>query len=153
MGRILIVFDTRNTATREIIQWIKEGAKNKGAQVDVKSPGEVAALDYDLIAVGTPIYDDVPMKSIRDFLKRGDLYNKRIALFVVCTGGVFGMRNPMVRKYLELLRHACAGIVVKLTSFDRAIGPWRKINRAVCIDFGNELASLPYNQPAAMETA
>lgn len=153
MGRILIVFDTRSASTREVIQWIKEGAMNKGAHVDVKSPGDVASLDYDLIAVGTPIYDDVPMKSIRDFLERGDLLNKRIALFIVCPGGVFGMRNLMVRKYLEALRHACTGIVVKLTSFDAALGPWRKINRIVCIDFGDDLASLPYNQPGAVETA
>jgi menaquinone-dependent protoporphyrinogen oxidase len=75
-----------------------------------------------------------------------------LALFVVCFAGIFGMRNFMVRKYLDELRGACAGIVVKQTSFDSAMGPWRKVNRAVCIDFGKELASLPYNHKAAIGT-
>ncbi len=128
----------------------KEGAASKGAHVDVKTPGTVTSLDYDLIVVGTPIYNDKPMKSIRDFLKKADLHNKNVALFVVCFGGVFGMANLMVRKYLEELRRACTGNVVAQTSFDSAFGPWRKVNHVICIDYGKELAMLPYNQPAAM---
>lgn len=153
MGRILIVFDTKGGSTREIIQWIREGAASKGAHVDVQGPNAVTSLDYDLIVVGTPIYDDKPMRSVRRFLRTESLHNKKLALFVVCFAGIFGMRNFMVRKYLEELRESCAGVVVKQTSFDRAMGPWRKVNRAICIDFGKELALLPYNQPAAVETA
>jgi menaquinone-dependent protoporphyrinogen oxidase len=153
MGRILIVFDTKGGSTKEIIQWIREGAASKGAHVDVQSPNAVTSLDYDLIVVGTPIYDDRPMMSVRRFLEAGSLHNKKLALFVVCFAGIFGMRNFMVRKYLDELHEACAGIVVKQTSFDSAIGPWRKVNRAVCIDFGKELALLPYNHSAAVETA
>jgi menaquinone-dependent protoporphyrinogen oxidase len=153
MGRILIVFDTKGGSTGEIVQWIREGALSKGAHVDVKSPNAVTSLDYDLIVVGTPIYNDRPMRSIKHFLGKEGLRNKKVAIFVVCFAGIFGMRNFMVRKYLDELREACDGIVVKETSFDSAMGPWRKINRAVCIDFGKELASLPYSQPAAVETA
>lgn len=153
MGRILIVFDTKGGSTGEIVQWIREGALSKGAHVDVKSPNAVTSLDYDLVVVGTPIYNDRPMRSVKYFLEKGALRNKKVAIFVVCFAGIFGMRNFMVRKYLDELREACDGIVVKETSFDSAMGPWRKINRAVCIDFGKELASLPYNQPAAVETA
>lgn len=153
MGRILIVFDTKGGSTKEIIGWIREGAMSRGAIVDMKTPNSVTSLDYDLIVVGTPIYNDMPMKSIRDFVRRDDLRNKKVALFVVCFAGVFGMRNFMVRKYLEELRRACTGTVVKLTSFDSAFGPWRKMNRAICIDFGKELATLPPGQPAVMGTA
>ncbi len=152
MGRILIVFDTKGGSTREIIQWIREGAASKGVHVDVKSPGAVTSLDYDLIVVGTPIYDNRPMASVRRFLETSGLHDKKLALFVVCFAGVFGMRNFMVRKYLEELRGKCAGVVVKQTSFDSALGPWRKVNRAVCIDFGKELASLPPDHRAAVET-
>lgn len=152
-GRILIVFDTKGGTTGEIIQWIREGAASKGARVDVKSPNTAVSLDYDLIVVGSPIYNDHPMRSIQHFLEEDGLHNKKVAIFVVCFAGIFGMRNFMVRKYLDDLQQACDGIVVKTTSFDSALGPWRKINRAVCIDFGKELASLPYNQPAAMKTA
>ncbi len=149
MGRILIVFDAKGSSTKEIIQWIREGATSGGAQVDVQSPNAVTSLDYDLIVVGTPIYDDRPMTSVQRFLEAGRLHNKKLALFVVCFAGVFGMRNFMVRKYLEELRETCSGVVVKQTSFDSALGRWRKVNRAVCIDFGRELASLPYNHKAA----
>ena len=152
MGRILIVFDTKGGSTKEIIQWIREGAASKGVHVDVQNPNAVTSLDYDLIVVGTPIYDNRPMTSVRRFLEMSRLHDKKLALFVVCFAGIFGMRNFMVRKYLEELRGECTGIVIKQTSFDSALGPWRKINRAVCIDFGKELASLPPNYKAAAGT-
>jgi len=152
-GRILIVYDTKGGTTGEIIQWIKEGASMQGAKVDVKGPSAVTSLNYDLIVVGTPIYNDRPMRSIKHFLEREGLRGRKVALFVVCFAGIFGMRNFMVRKYLDQLRDACDGIVVKMTSFDSAMGPWRKINRAICIDFGKELASQPYSPPTAVETA
>ena len=153
MGRILIVFDTKGGTTKEVIQWIKEGAASIGSNVDIKSPGTVTSLDYDLIVVGTPIYNNRPMRSILRFLEGRGLNDKKLALFVVCAAGVFGMRNFMVRKYLEELKHDSHGTIVKQTSFDSAMSPWRKVNRAICIDFGKELASMPFNQPAAMETA
>ncbi len=153
MGRILIVFDTKGGSTKEIIQWIREGAASKGALVDVRNPNAVTSLDYDIIAVGTPIYDDEPMMSVRRFLEAGRLQDKKLALFVVCFAGIFGMRNFMVRKYLGELREKCAGVVIKETSFDIAIGPWRKVNRSICIDFGKELASLPFSHEAAVGTA
>jgi menaquinone-dependent protoporphyrinogen oxidase len=152
MERILIVFDTKGGSTKEIIQWIREGAASQGAHVDVRSPNAVTSLDYDLIVVGTPIYDDRPMASVQRFLEAGRLHDKKLALFVVCFAGVFGMRNFMVRKYLDELQEKCAGVVVKQTSFDSAMGPWRKVNKAVCIDFGKELASLPQGHAAAVGT-
>jgi menaquinone-dependent protoporphyrinogen oxidase len=119
--------------------------------VDTKVASTIKSLDYDLIVVGTPIYEERPMKSVRDFLRREDLRNKRVALFVVCFAGVFGMRNFMVRRYLEELRRLCAGTVIKQTSFDSAVGPWRKLNRSVCVDFGRDLASIARQRPAAVE--
>ncbi len=142
MGRILIVFDSKGGSSAEIVQWIREGAVSMEAQVDVCRPEEARTLDYDLIAVGTPIYNDKPMESIIQFLGRRSLSNKSVAIFIVCFAGIFGMRNFMVRKYLDELKAICRGKVIKMTSFDSAKGPWRKINRAVCIDFGKELASL-----------
>ncbi len=153
MGSILIVYDTKGGTTGEIIQWIREGAVSKGARVDVRTPAAITSLDYDLIVVGSPIYHDRPMRSILQFLKKEGLRNKKLALFVVCPEGIFGMRSFMVRKYLEELRQNTGGVVVKQTSFDSALGPWRKINRTVSVDFGKELATLPFNPPAVMETA
>jgi flavodoxin len=151
MGRILIVFDTKGGSTREIIQWIREGAASKGAHVDVRTPDTVTSLDYDLVIVGPPIYNDRPMSSVREFLKRGDMRDKKVALFVVCFSGIFGMRSFLVRKYIDELERAGPGNVVKETSFSTALGPWRKMNRAVCIDFGKELANISPDQPAPVE--
>ena len=142
MGRILLVYDTKGGTTGEIIGWIQDGAKSQGADVDVKLASEVVTLDYDLIVVGTPIYNERPIKSVRDFLRREDLKGRNVAIFVVCFAGVFGMRNFMVRRYLEELKRLCSGNVVKQTSFDSAFGPWRKLNRSVCVDFGRDLAAI-----------
>ena len=151
MGRILLVYDTKGGTTGEIIGWIKDGAESQGASVDIRMAHTARSLEYDLIVVGTPIYNERPMKSVRDFLRRDDLRNKRVALFVVCFAGVFGMRNFMVRRYLEELKRLCTGNVVKQTSFDSALGPWRKLNRSVCVDFGKELASMIKPLPSAVE--
>jgi menaquinone-dependent protoporphyrinogen oxidase len=153
MGRILLVYDTKGGTTGEIIGWIKDGAESQGASVDIRMAHTARSLDYDLIVVGTPIYNERPMKSVRDFLRRDDLRDKRIGLFVVCFAGVFGMRNFMVRRYLEELKRLSTGNVVKLTSFDSALGPWRKLNRSVCVDFGKELALIAKQVPAAMKAA
>ena len=147
MGRILLVYDTIGGTTGEIIGWIKEGAESQGATMEIKVANTVRSLDYDLIVVGTPIYNERPMKSVRDFLRREDMRDRRIALFVVCFAGVFGMRNFMVRRYLEELKRLCAGTVVKQTSFDSAFGPWRKLNRSVCVDFGRELVTIMRQRP------
>jgi menaquinone-dependent protoporphyrinogen oxidase len=153
MVRILLVYDTKGGTTGEIIGWIKDGAESQGASVDIRMAHTARSLDYDLIVVGSPIYNERPMKSVRDFLRRDDLRAKRIALFVVCFAGVFGMRNFMVRRYLEELKRLSTGNVVKQTSFDSALGPWRKLNRSVCVDFGKELASIAKQPHAAVKAA
>ncbi|MCD1293407.1 hypothetical protein CUJ83_00140 [Methanocella sp. CWC-04] len=138
--RILIVYDTRGGTTNEVVGWIMDGAMSAGAYVEARTPKNVDTLDYDLIVIGSPIYNEEPMGSISDFMAQENLRGKKIALFVVCFAGVFGMRNFMVRKYLDELKGSCAGNIIYETSFDAAMGPWRKLNRAICFDFGKELA-------------
>lgn len=153
MKRILIVYDTKGGTTWEIIGWIREGAVAQGAVVDVKNAREVDKLDYDLIVTGSPIYGEQPMDSIVAFLSRDDLKDKQIALFVVCFAGVFGLRNFMVRRYLDEMRSVCKGRVVSESSFDAAIGPWRKLNREISIDYGREIAGAPVRRPKVVGTA
>ena len=131
MKRILIVYDTKGGTTREIIGWIRDGAVSRGASVDVleATHADAVPLNYDLIVAGSPIYGDHPMASVLRFLGRDDLRGHSLALFVVCYAGVFGMRNFMVRRYLDELQASCKGNVIYETSFDAAQGPWRKLNR------------------------
>ena len=154
MKRILIVYDTRGGTTREIIGWIRDGAISQGASVEERRAGEGGSLDYDLIVAGAPIYDEKPMESVQCFIRSPGLRDHKLALFVVCHAGVFGMRNMMVRRYLDGLRERCQGHVIYETSFDAAGGPWRKLNREVCIDFGRELAGpIHYRWPVVGGTA
>jgi hypothetical protein len=155
MKRILIVYDTRGGTTREIIGWIRDGAVSRGAVVDVlEAPrARTVSLNYDLIVAGSPIYSDHPMASMLHFLVRDDLHGHNLALFVVCYAGVFGLRNFMVRRYLDELQHLCRGNTIYETSFDAAQGPWRKLNREICIDFGRMLAGHIHRHPEAIETA
>jgi hypothetical protein len=90
---------------------------------------KASTLNYDLIVAGSPIYGERPLESVLRFLRRDDMRGHNIALFVVCYAGVFGMRNFMVRRYLDELQAACRGHVIYETSFDAAVGPWRKLNR------------------------
>jgi hypothetical protein len=93
------------------------------------------------------------MESVLRFLGRDDMRGHNLALFVVCYAGVFGMRNFMVRRYLDELQQFCKGNVIYETSFDAASGPWRKLNREICIDFGRMLAGHIHRHPEAIETA
>ena len=93
------------------------------------------------------------MASVLGFLGSDDLRDHNLALFVVCYAGVFGMRNFMVRRYLDEMQSLCKGRVVYETSFDAAHGPWRKLNREVSIDFGRMLAGHIHRLPEAIETA
>jgi menaquinone-dependent protoporphyrinogen oxidase len=155
MKRILIIYDSKGGTTREIIGWIRDGAVSRGASVDVLEAGRAGSvpLNYDLIVAGSPIYGDHPMASVLRFLGRDDLRGHSLALFVVCYAGVFGLRNFMVRRYLDELETSCKGNVIYDTSFDAAKGPWRKLNREVCIDFGRMLAGHIHRHPAVVETA
>jgi menaquinone-dependent protoporphyrinogen oxidase len=149
MKRILIVYDTKGGTTREIIGWIRDGAVSRGAFVEARKADSAGSLDYDIIVAGSPIYGEKAMESVMRFLRRDDLKGRSIALFVVCYAGVFGMRNFMVRRYLDDLRMCCKGNVVYETSFDAAHGPWRKLNREICVDFGKSLAGqIHYLRPA-----
>lgn len=152
MNRILIVYDSKGGSTGEIIDWIRDGAAMTGASVDTRTVSDVDSVDYDIIAAGTPIYGGQPMDSIISFLSREDLKDKSIVLFVVCFAGVFGMRNFMVRRYLDELESLCAGHVIMETSFDAARGPWRKLNREICFDFGKDLAGQPATRQAVVNT-
>lgn len=154
MKRILIVYDTKGGTTKEIIGWIRDGAVSRGAYVDVlNAKNPVSTLNYDLIVAGSPIYGERPLESVLRFLRRDDLRSHNIALFVVCYAGVFGMRNFMVRRYLDELQACCKGHVIYETSFDAASGPWRKLNREICIDFGRMLAGHIHRHPEAVESA
>jgi len=155
MKRILIVYDTKGGPPARSSAGSRRGPFHEAQPWDAFEATRAATvpLNYDLIVAGTPIYYDHPMDSVLRFLGRDDLRGHSLALFVVCYAGVFGMRNFMVRRYLDELQHLCKGHTIYETSFDAAQGPWRKLNKEVCIDFGRMLAGQIHRPPEVVETA
>jgi len=59
MAKILIIYYSRTGNTKKMAEFVAEGAKAKGAEVNVKEAANVESrelLDYDGIIVGSPTY-------------------------------------------------------------------------------------------------
>jgi menaquinone-dependent protoporphyrinogen oxidase len=79
----LLVYDTKYGSTEIIARWISEEMKD----IEVKKAQEIKSIkDYQFIIIGSPNYDDEPLKSISQFIEKfkEDLKEKKIAIFVVC---------------------------------------------------------------------
>ncbi|HUL61436.1 MAG TPA: flavodoxin domain-containing protein [Methanocella sp.] len=79
--RALVVYDTRYGATEQIANWIAEGIND----ADIRHVDDVDGLNYDLIVVGCPIYNEMPGPRIIRFLDKNKdfLKNRKLALFTV----------------------------------------------------------------------
>jgi menaquinone-dependent protoporphyrinogen oxidase len=79
--RALVVYDTKYGATEQIANWIAEGIND----ADIRHVDDIEGLDYDLVVVGSPIYNDMPSPRIVDFLEKYQdvLQNRKVALFTV----------------------------------------------------------------------
>jgi menaquinone-dependent protoporphyrinogen IX oxidase len=79
--RALIVYDTRYGATEQIANWIAEGIND----ADLRHVDDVQGLNYDLIIVGCPVYNEMPSARIIHFLDKNKdfLKNRKLALYTV----------------------------------------------------------------------
>ena len=79
--RAIVIYDTKYGSTEQVANWIAEGLND----ADLKYVGEVTSVYYDLVVIGSPIYDDALSQKILQFLDRNkeNLANKKIALFTV----------------------------------------------------------------------
>ena len=87
MARVLIIYDTRYGSTKTIARWIAEGTASKGdVDVVVQNVAEADPRGFDLIVIGSPIYEEHPLPSVVNFLaaNRDHFVDKDVALFVVC---------------------------------------------------------------------
>ncbi len=83
MSNKLLIYDTKYGSTEIIARWIAEEIKD----IEIKKPNEVQSIDqYSLLVIGSPDYDDNPLKSIVEFIEKfkDKLKEKKIAIFVVC---------------------------------------------------------------------
>lgn len=79
--RALVVYDSKYGATEQIANWITEGIND----AEIQHIDDVTSLFYDLIVVGSPIYNDTPLIKVLEFLEKNkdNMSNKKVALFTV----------------------------------------------------------------------
>lgn len=77
----LVIYDTKYGSTEQVAHWVAEGINDS----DIRHADDVTSLFYDLIVIGSPVYNEAPSSHILAFLDkyRENLANKRLALFTV----------------------------------------------------------------------
>lgn len=116
--RALIVYDTRYGATEQIANWIAEGIND----ADIQYADAVQGLNYDLIVVGCPVYNERPSARIIRFLDKNKdfLKNRKLALFTVSVP--FDMTPERAKKFagqkdVKSLFDHVAGTVIASKAF------------------------------------
>ncbi|MHA1593766.1 MAG: flavodoxin domain-containing protein [Candidatus Baldrarchaeia archaeon] len=80
--KTLLIYDTKRGSTEMIASWIAEEL----GSVDLKRASEeVDVGSYDLIIVGTPVYNLRPLETVERFIERNldALKKKKVVLFTV----------------------------------------------------------------------
>ena len=87
MVSALVVFATRNGATREVADAIADALRADGTTVDVQAAWSVrrSVAERDLIVLGAPLYSGRWLPSVHRFLKRHrtDLEHLPVAVFAL----------------------------------------------------------------------
>ncbi len=94
MKKAVIVYDTKRGSTETISGWIKDFLEKEDWQVSLLRAGEERKLEgnYDLVIIGSPIYYEKPLKSVKEFIEqnREKLSSIPVAIFVVNMADLFG---------------------------------------------------------------
>ena len=143
MNKIAVIYWSGTGNTEAMARAVEEGAKNAGAEVVLKTPGEISAGEaaaFDALALGCPAMGDEVLEEgeMEPFFTEleGSLSGKKVALF-----GSYGWGDGQwMRDWQDRTEQAGArlfrgeGLIVNETPDDDAL--------ADCKAFGRELASL-----------
>ena len=79
--RAIVIYDSKYGATEQVAHWIAEGLND----AEMKRVADATSVYYDLVVIGSPVYDEEPSQKILHFLDRNKdaLANKKIAIFTV----------------------------------------------------------------------
>jgi len=89
MARVLVAYDSRTGHTARMAELVAEGAREAGADVELKKVGEVSPeelLDYDGIIAGSPTYYGLMSAPLKELFDRSVKFHGRLAGKV---GGAF----------------------------------------------------------------
>lgn len=81
---ISFVYDTKKGSTKTIAGWMAEALHEKHT-VSLHKPSDLDSLSAELIVVGSPIYFEQPLTTIKGFLELNAtiLNEKKVAVFIV----------------------------------------------------------------------
>ncbi|MCC8179436.1 MAG: flavodoxin [Planctomycetes bacterium] len=141
MAKVLVTYWSGTGNTEKMAECIAEGAKEKGAEVDLKQVGSVSAADalaYDVIAIGSPsmgqeVLEESEVEPFVDDLNQ-QIKDKKVAIF-----GSYGWGDgEWMRNWADREREAGAnllddGLMIHETPSDD--------DEETCREYGRKLAA------------
>lgn len=108
MKNVLVAYASKYGSTAQIAKLIGNGIDGN---VDVQNVDDITNLDYDLIILGTPLYEDQPLPQMRDFINENQqqLQSAKKAIFVITTEPTNDERD---QKNIDLFKNIVPGEVV-----------------------------------------
>jgi flavodoxin len=91
--------------------------------------------DFDLVVIGTPVWNSRPASAIRTYLKRNDFAGKKVAVF--CTNEGMGEEKAVEKTKALISKGAIVGELVVSKVFEN-----QEENEAKISDWCNKLSSL-----------
>lgn len=106
--QIQIVFDTKRGSTKKIVHWMEEELVAAGHSISLSKPDEVSHIQADLIILGSPIYLETPLSSMKTFVAEhaDELKNHKCAVFIV------GWAKKVYEKVRRRIEHNYYGPLV-----------------------------------------
>lgn len=116
--RALVIYDTKYGSTEQVANWVAEGIND----AEIQHVEDVTSLFYDLIVIGSPIYNNAPSNGMIQFLDKNvdTLKNRKLALFTVSVPP--GMTQDRAKRFMgtgesNMLRRRVQGTVVATKAF------------------------------------
>lgn len=84
--RTLIAYRTRYGTTERYARWLAERLPGQTDLADLGKHGKAPLEHYDVIILGSPIYEGLPLRGISTFCERNRqvLLQKKVGLFICC---------------------------------------------------------------------
>jgi flavodoxin len=96
--KTLVVYYSRTGNTKVVAEKVASELKAEIEEViDLKNRKETqkSPIDFELIVVGTPVWNSRPASAIRTYLKKNDFSGKKVAVF--CTNEGMGKEKALER--------------------------------------------------------
>jgi menaquinone-dependent protoporphyrinogen oxidase len=95
MARALVVVGTRHGGTREMAEWVADGLRDGGLEVDLfDADGAPGPEDYDIAVVGGAVYAARWVENVREWTRANSDVLKTMPCWIFSSGPVSGPPFP-----------------------------------------------------------